>query len=246
MKRIGKWGLALVAIAGLGVLALVIDVGDVTGRRAEGRRAARMAQSPQFNPAEARFTNALPRIDASFVAIVYEYFLGGSTHRLPQNFTFPVIDPRPTWAQSSRSGLRVTWLGHSTFLVEIDGIRTLVDPIWSERASPFTWAGPRRFFKPIVPIEDVPPIQAVLISHDHYDHLDRFTVGQLAQRSVQWIVPIGLGAHLEYWGVGADKITELDWWESTKVGAVTITSTPSRHFSGRSIFFTDQNATLWT
>ena len=135
-------------------------------------------------------------------------------------------------------------MGHSSFLIELDGTRTLVDPIWSERASPFTWAGPKRFFEPPITIDQLPPLDAVIISHDHYDHLDD-TVVTLAREGLQWLVPMGVGAHLEHWGVDAEHIVELDWWDSRKIGNVTITATPSRHFSGRAITFTDQNATLW-
>ena len=91
----------------------------------------------------------------------------------------------------------------------------------------------------------MPDFDAVIISHDHYDHLDRHTVGQLRDRDIRWIAPLGLGAHLEHWGVLASRITELDWWDSTSIGDVKITATPARHFSGRSILFTDQDATLW-
>ena len=143
------------------------------------------------------------------------------------------------------SGLRVTWFGHSSFLVELDGIRTLVDPIWSDRASPFTWAGPERFYPPTVRLDELPPLDAVIISHDHYDHLDQPTVQALATRDLLWLVPLGVGAHLEHWGVPQARIKELDWWDSFTIDGVVITATPSRHFSGRSILFTDQYATLW-
>ncbi|MEM7154430.1 MAG: MBL fold metallo-hydrolase [Myxococcota bacterium] len=141
------------------------------------------------------------------------------------------------------SGLRVTWLGHSTTLIEIDGVRVLTDPVWSEVISPVDWAGPRRWYAPPLKLEDVPAIDAVVISHDHYDHLDYPTIEAMLAWDTQFIAPLGVGAHLEYWGVPPSRITELDWWEETAVEGLTITATPARHASGRHVL--DQNRTLW-
>ncbi|MDE0883875.1 MAG: MBL fold metallo-hydrolase, partial [Myxococcota bacterium] len=143
------------------------------------------------------------------------------------------------------SGLRITWLGHSSLLIEIDGRRVLVDPVLSERASPFTWAGPARFHEAPVSIDDLPEIDVVVISHDHYDHLDHRTIQALGERVPLYVVPLGVGAHLQFWGVPAERIIERDWWGEVKQGGLTITATPGRHFSGRSLVMTDQNKTLW-
>jgi L-ascorbate metabolism protein UlaG (beta-lactamase superfamily) len=143
------------------------------------------------------------------------------------------------------SGLRVTWLGHSTTLVDIDGAHVLTDPMWSERVSPYTAIGPRRFYPPPMAIADLPPIDAVVISHDHYDHLDQATVQALAQKTeAVFVVPLGIGAHLAYWGIPEGRIVELDWWQSTSVHGLTVTCTPARHASGR--FVTDRDHTLWS
>lgn len=144
------------------------------------------------------------------------------------------------------SGLRITWLGHSTSLVEIDGHRLLIDPVWSERSSPVQWLGPKRFFEPPLPLESLPNLDAVLISHDHYDHLDRKTVVQLADLGVPFLVPLRVGALIAKWGVPVEQIHELDWWDEIDVGGVTVAATPARHFSGRSPFMTDRNRTLWS
>ena len=137
----------------------------------------------------------------------------------------------------------MTWLGHATALVEIDGVRILTDPVWSERVSPSEWLGPRRFFPPPLPLEELPPIDAVVVSHDHYDHLDMRTIEALAARGARFLVPLGVGAHLEAWGVPPSQSDELDWDESRLVGHVTATFAPARHFSGRSL--TGRDATLW-
>jgi hypothetical protein len=115
------------------------------------------------------------------------------------------------------TGLRITWLGHSTTLIQLDGAAILTDPIWSERASPFTWVGPKRFHPPPLALDALPKIDAVIISHDHYDHLDMETVRALAARGVPFHVPLGIGAHLAKWGVPANQIFEHDWWESADI-----------------------------
>ena len=145
------------------------------------------------------------------------------------------------------SGLRVTWMGHSTMLVELDGVRVLVDPVWDERAAPMTWAGPKRFFAPPLRLEDLPRIDVVLLSHDHYDHLGAQTIPKLAQLQklggAQWVTALGVGAILARLGVQPDRITELDWTESICLGGLEVTALPARHFSGRSLF--RRFETLW-
>jgi L-ascorbate metabolism protein UlaG (beta-lactamase superfamily) len=154
---------------------------------------------------------------------------------------------RADFERAPASGLRATWLGHSTVLVEIDGARILFDPVWARRASPSSLVGPARFFAPPLALDDLPPLDAVVASHDHYDHLDREVVRALARSAAQsrarFVVPLGVGAHLEKWGVAPDRIAELDWSESTTVGPLTLTATPARHFSGRGL--NDRNHTLW-
>ncbi|HEY1116010.1 MAG TPA: MBL fold metallo-hydrolase [Chitinophagaceae bacterium] len=140
--------------------------------------------------------------------------------------------------------LRVTWLGHSSLLLEIDGKRFLTDPVWYQRASPFTRMGPRRFFENPVPLEALPPIDYILLSHDHYDHLDKGTMIYLMKKGVPVITMLKVGHHLESWGMDRKLITELDWWQSvTLEGGFTITATPARHFSGR--WINDRFHTLW-
>jgi L-ascorbate metabolism protein UlaG (beta-lactamase superfamily) len=147
--------------------------------------------------------------------------------------------------QPPASGLRITWLGHSTALIEIDGARVLTDPVWSERASPSTLAGPKRFHPPPLALDALPPLDAVVVSHDHYDHLDMATARALAARGTAFHVPLGLAAHLRLWGVPAAQIVEHDWWQAAHLpGGVDVVSTPARHFSGRGL--RDRDHTLWT
>jgi L-ascorbate metabolism protein UlaG (beta-lactamase superfamily) len=144
------------------------------------------------------------------------------------------------------SGLRVTWMGHSSTLLEIDGLRVLVDPVWEQRAAPVEWFGPKRFFAPPLPLEELPPIDVVLLSHDHYDHLGARTVRRLTQLEAiapaLWVTALGVGGILKQWGV--KQAHELDWTESLCVGELEITALPTRHFSGRTL--ANRFHTLWT
>jgi L-ascorbate metabolism protein UlaG (beta-lactamase superfamily) len=147
------------------------------------------------------------------------------------------------FAKPPASGLRVTWLGHSTLLLEIDGRRLLLDPHWGPRASPFRTIGPERWYPPPLALEDVPRVDAVLVSHDHYDHLDHTTMKRLAGWDTRFVVPLGVGGHLERWGIAADRIHELDWWDELDVAGLRIACVPARHASGRRIVWRDR--TLW-
>jgi L-ascorbate metabolism protein UlaG (beta-lactamase superfamily) len=153
------------------------------------------------------------------------------------------------YAAPPSEGLRVTWMGHSTLLIEIDGMTILTDPVWSDRASFVSFAGPKRFYPPTLALKDLPPVDAVLLSHDHYDHLDRATIEQLAvllkNSRTRFIASLGLRKYLETWGIAPQKITELNWGQSTSLGSDgSVTATPARHFSGRSLW--GRNETLWS
>lgn len=165
--------------------------------------------------------------------------------RVPRHPLGPFRTDVSIYAVAPGSGLRVTWFGHSSTLVEIDGARLLIDPVWDERASPVDWVGPKRFFSPTLALGEMPRLDAILISHDHYDHLGKRTVRELARLmpAVQWVTSLGVGAELRRMGVAADKITELDWTERVTLGGVAISLVPSRHFSGRSA--ANRNETLW-
>ena len=164
----------------------------------------------------------------------------------PRPGSFPIA--QPTLAEHGDAGdLCATWVGHSTVLLQLGAINILTDPMWSERASPVSFAGPRRFVPPAVALDSLPSIDVVLISHNHYDHLDRPTVRALARRmpEAEWIVPLGLSRLLRGWG--ADRVREADWWETVDIGtargAASISSTPAQHFSARGLW--DRGHTLW-
>lgn len=155
-------------------------------------------------------------------------------------------------APPEAADLAVTWYGHATTLIEVDGYRILTDPVWSERVSPSAMVGPARMHPVPQPLSELPAVDAVIISHDHYDHLDKETVRELVLRqSAPFLVPIGIGAHLRHWGVPDDRIIELDWGGSVSLSALgcgrgsadlVLTCTEARHFSGRGLI---RNTTLW-
>lgn len=134
-------------------------------------------------------------------------------------------------------------LGHSSLLLKLAGKFWLTDPVFGERASPVSWFGPKRWHAPPIALDELPPIEAVILSHDHYDHLDHGTMLALQEKAGQFIAPLGVGARLIAWGVPAQKVHELDWWQRYRVGAVEFIATPAQHFSGRGLG--DGNQTLW-
>ncbi|KUJ66639.1 MBL fold metallo-hydrolase [Streptomyces albus subsp. albus] len=215
------------------------------GAEPTGERMARIRRSPHFaNGAFVNPVGARPLPAASLLAFLPTYFRKEDRIRRAPAGTVPVY---PTTvaelAQPAATGLRLTWMGHSSVLAEIDGHRVLFDPVWGERCSPFPFAGPKRLHPVPVPLAEVGPLDAVVISHDHYDHLDMPTIRALLRTGAVFVVPLGVGAHLEHWGVPPHRLTELDWHESTEVGGLTLTATPARHFCGRAL----RNAqhTLW-
>ncbi len=241
LKRTGLAALLFMTVLGV---ALVTSTGCLAAFGAAPDKAALAARAKVATYVDGRFANKEPEenFNPSLTTMVKEG-LFGTQQRTPPSPP-PVLDPREAWKTPPPGGVRATWLGHSTVLLELDGFRVLTDPIWGERASPSTLAGPRRFHPPPVPLEALPPLDAVIISHDHYDHLDMPTIRALAKGGARFFVPLGLGAHLLRWEVPPGQVTELDWWEQAQVKeGLTLVATPSRHFSGRSL--TDRNRTLW-
>lgn len=237
LGAIGRWlGAALV----LFVFALLVSGWRAFGKRPEGERLARMERSPQWH--DGHFENPEPLQNDWWGALTGAFH--ASDYSSPAaSLAVEAIDPR-RFEKPPRSGLRVTWFGHAAALIEIDGRRVLTDPVWSERASPFSWLGPQRWYQPPIALADLPALDAVIISHDHYDHLDYRTIVALKNRDTSFVVPLGVGAHLAYWGVPEDHIIELDWWQQATVRGLQIVSTPARHASGRMLVGNDR--TLWS
>jgi L-ascorbate metabolism protein UlaG (beta-lactamase superfamily) len=209
----------------------------------QGLRLERVLASKQFDGA--RFRNPTGKgagLKGNPLPVLGEYFFGAGERRPSK--PLPLAHPQEAWRAPSHSGLRVTWLGHSTVVLEIDGVTVLTDPVFGARVSPFQFAGPKRFHPPPAALDALPPIDIVLLSHDHYDHLCQQTMRAIAALDMPIVTSLGVGARLEVMGVAPDRVHELDWGEHIDLKGLRLTATPSQHFSGRSA--TDRNKTLWS
>jgi len=233
--------LALLLILGLTVFIFMQH--RSFGKNPEGARLERIKKSPNYvNGSFVNLTDTpVQSEDASYFQMLVKFMFKGDD----------VAPPKPL--PSVKTNLKVpppgkptlTYFGHSSYLIQMDGKNILMDPVFSERTSPAQWLGTKNFEGThVYELADMPAIDYVVLSHDHYDHMDYETLKQLADKPTRFVVPLGVGAHLEYWGIKPDHITELDWWEGTDaIKGMTITSTPARHFSGRS--FT-RGKSLWS
>src|SRR5215212_5637151 len=212
---------------------------SLTGRRLEHAKASRQFRGGRFH----NTSNLGPELTGGSALPIFRDLIFGGRKRIPRK-PLPVESPTATWASEPSTGLRVTWFGHSTLLLEIDGTTILVDPVFGKRASPFFFTGRTRFHPPPARISELPRLDAVLLSHDHYDHLNTPSIRELARMRVPFLTSLGVGVRLEKLGVDPQLITELDWWESHDVGSLKITAAPAQHFSGRGVG--DRNATLWS
>ncbi|WP_345955059.1 MBL fold metallo-hydrolase [Mucilaginibacter sp. PAMB04168] len=194
-----------------------------------------------------KFQNPIPTDEAGFnklLPIMWEYIVN-KAENTPRKTLGPFTTDASVYHTPPASGLRVTWMGHSSQLIEIDGKRILTDPVWSSRASFVQWAGPKRFFPAPLPLNSLPKLDAVLISHDHYDHFDDATIRTLAKLNIPFYTSLGVGRYLRQWGVADHLITEMDWGDTAQIGNdCTLTTAPTRHFSGRGIV--NRNETLWS
>ncbi|MER6562496.1 MBL fold metallo-hydrolase [Streptomyces sp. NPDC001027] len=219
---------------------------EAFGADPSGERLARIRRSPHYKDGVFQNPGGPARIrpSGSMLDFAKDFFDKEQRPRRAPAGTVPVhATTLADLAKPPVTGLRVTWMGHSSVLAEIDGQRVLFDPVWGERCSPFAFAGPKRLHPAPLPLAALGPVDVVVISHDHYDHLDLPTIKALAGTDTVFAVPLGVGAHLEHWGVSADRLRELDWHEATEVGGLTLTATPARHFCGRGLRNTQH--TLW-
>lgn len=209
----------------------MLFVREVSGDEGYGK-------SPQWK--DGKFHNTEPMVNDMWDAMKRSF------HRETTGWPskpLPVIQVDPALFRTApTTGLRLTWFGHSSSLLELDSARFLIDPVWG-RSSPVSWAGPERWYAPLIALDSLPELDAVLISHNHYDHLDRGAIRVLESRKPRYVVPLGLGRTLRGWGVDSSRIVELDWWDSVRIAGIEIASTPARHASGRGLF--DQGKSLW-
>ncbi|HET9037455.1 MAG TPA: MBL fold metallo-hydrolase [Myxococcaceae bacterium] len=237
MKRVLKYaGLTLAGlIAIIGVTTVYVLSWPDFGGALEGARLERARRSPQYR--QGAFANDPPP-PAWNLVVNFKEWRGHQVRRPPA--PFPVQELR--LAERPEPGLRAVWFGHATVLLEIDGRRVMTDPMLSTHAFPLKVVAPVRNNPPPMRLEHLPHIDVVTVSHDHFDHLDMETVKGLARGGTHFFVGLGVGAHLERWGIPAAQVHEMDWWETTEHAGLKIHCTPARHYSGRKSM---GNPTLW-
>lgn len=226
-------------------LMLFLRLAPQFGASAQGESLAKIQSSPNWR--DGQFINLMPTPmqspDGSMFEAAREYFKGG-VERTPKTPP-PIVKMNPQEIAAAKpEEVRITWLGHSSVLIQIDGKSLLTDPMFGKRASPVPLLGPKRFNAELpLPPENIPHLDAIILSHDHYDHLDYGTIKKLHPKTERFFVPLGVGAHLRRWGVAEAKIVELDWWDEFDFDGLRLVAAPSRHFSGRGM--RDRNRTLW-
>jgi len=217
-------------------LSLILSC-SAFGTAPHGEHLEKIKKSPQYNKEKEQFQNRRPEILEQMrgrfnILSLYKEFLFGTAKRIPST-PLPEIKP-PDMASflEKTDSVKFIWFGHSTLLVNFQNTIIMFDPVLSGSASPFRFAV-KRFQPPVLKIEELPEIDYVLISHDHYDHLDEDTIKSFINKKTKFITPLGVTSHIRGWGIPDDRLTELDWWESTKINNLEIICTPAQHFSGR-------------
>jgi L-ascorbate metabolism protein UlaG (beta-lactamase superfamily) len=194
-----------------------------------------------------KFLNPVPTSEVGMDNILpmIKAYATNKAEVVPKKTLGPFKTDNSIYQTPPASGLRITWVGHSSLLIEIDGRTILTDPVWSQRVSFIQFMGPKRFFNPPIKLSELPPLDAIIISHDHYDHLDKDTIKFFAGTTIPFYCSLGVKQHLTGWGIISNYITELDWGDSIMLDHdCVITATPSRHFSGRGLL--GRNETLWS
>ncbi len=230
--------IAIVILPTLGVFIFVRTAPQI-GRAPSGEHLERISRSP--NHADGSFHNLIETHMGSFgemMGTMPEFLFGKG--QSPQDSLPVQFDEQ---ANTIDSLCQVTWYGHSAFLIEMHDMRILIDPILGPKASPVSFGSKRFPNKEPIPLDELTDIDAVILSHDHYDHLDYPTIKKLDGEIAHFYTALGVGSHLKHWGISEDRITELDWWDSASAGPIDLIACPARHFSGRGV--TDRNKTQW-
>jgi L-ascorbate metabolism protein UlaG (beta-lactamase superfamily) len=237
--------IALVIVVGLiGFGKLFMNYYPPFGRKVSKEKLSKFKQSENFSK-KRKFVNQIPTVmkfsPTDMASMLVEFIKGNPNARPKKVIPMKKVEMSD---ENNDKQPKITWFGHSAFMVELDGKRLLMDPMFGSAPTPFPFFGLKRYSRGLpFKIDDLPLIDIVIISHDHYDHLDYGSIKKIIAKVKQFIVPLGVGSHLEKWGVDPAKIKELDWWEELEHEGLQLACTPARHFSGRSL--TDRDATLW-
>ncbi len=226
-------------------LGLLLSGCAAFGTRPNSEEKKKFLNSPQYKADREVFDNRIPNLQDNVKKRIEfkDYFkIFSSEEGLVPKKKLPEVHPLTADFLKSSENIKVIWLGHSTVLLNLKGKIVLIDPVFSGSASPFSFMV-KRFQPPVLKLEELPKIDYIVISHDHYDHLDMETMEFFSKKDVQFLVPLGVGSHLVGWDVDRQRITELDWWQSKSIDGLEFTATPAQHFSGRNLF--NQNQTLW-
>ncbi|ASS73688.1 hypothetical protein CIG75_00985 [Tumebacillus algifaecis] len=237
------WVFLIIVVSVVLLLLLFLKFYPTMGGKASKAKLHRFSQSNNYQGG--KFINHLPTgMDVSattMLSILRDYSKGNRNVKPRHPLPMTAWETRSTAGEGTAS---VRWFGHSALLVELDGKTLLLDPMFGKIASPLPPFGTKRYKGELsINLEDFPEIDAVLLSHDHYDHLDYGSIRRLKDKVGTFIVPLGVGSHLERWGVAPEKIQEHDWWEEASFAGLKLVCTPARHLSGRGL--TDNSATLW-
>lgn len=226
----------------------VMSMGCSTfGSKPNAEKIEEYKSSQNFDATEEKFHNRRPKLveemykrNMSFGAVAKFLFTNVENARPPK--LMPETKPDLEQFKNNTDKFKAIWLGHTTLLLNIEGTTVLVDPVFSGSASPVSFTT-KRFQKTPLSLNELPQIDVVLISHDHYDHLDMDSIRFFKDKKTKFVTPLGVGSHIESWGVPNDRIVERDWWQDYQFNNIKFTATPAQHFSGRGLF--DRNRTLW-
>jgi L-ascorbate metabolism protein UlaG (beta-lactamase superfamily) len=229
------------------LISLLLTVSFLSGCTASPtqiEREKKIAASPHYK--DGKFVNSIPTpimAEGTTWEYLKESFFGDRVDPQPKG-AIPMMKIQSTdWENTDSNRLWFAWLGHSSILISMEGLTILVDPVLDERASPFSFLGPKRFHPTPVSTEELPPIDVILITHDHYDHLEKDTMRALANKADHFLVPLGIGELLEDWGISPSKIVDMDWWDSLEIGTLSFNATPALHYARRWIL--DGDKRLW-
>lgn len=232
-----------ILVAVVFLVVLYLNYAPQIGGKQNEMELAKLRQSPHFK--DGKFVNLVPTpMPAPKFSTMVEFFKSGENRTPGKQTKTASFDGEQFMDNETDTDIHFTWFGHSSVLIRMEGKNILFDPVFGERASMVSFAGPKKYnYSNEIKVSDLPPINAVLISHDHYDHLDYTTIRQLNRQGTRFYVPLGVGIHLKRWGVQEAYITELDWWQEALFDNLTVALTPTRHFSGRGL--TNRDKTLW-